>query len=130
VILDRNGRQAQIKSPIQAVAGFTYFLSWSPNSRYLAFSVLREEDPLGTETLLVYDSESQKITFKCSLNIDMDRFSESIYYWSPDSRYLAYSMAITQPINIIDTQTGRIEVLPVIGMPFGWSDKFSIKKEK
>jgi hypothetical protein len=130
VILDRNGQQVQIQSPIQAVAGFTYFLSWSPDSRYLAFSVLRSEDPVGTETLLVYDSESQKITFKCLLNIDMDRFSESIYYWSPDSRYLAYSMAITQPINIIDTQTGRIEVLPVIGMPFGWSDKFSTQKEK
>jgi hypothetical protein len=130
VILDRNGQQAQIQSPIQAVAGFTYFLSWSPDSRYLAFSVLRSEDPVGTETLLVYDSETQKITFKCLLNIDIDRFSESIYYWSPDSRYLAYSMTLTQPINIIDTQTGRIEVLPVIGVPFGWSDKFSIKKER
>ena len=57
VILDRDGQQAQIQSPIQAIAGFTYFLSWSPDSRYLAFSVLRSENPIGTETLLVYDSE-------------------------------------------------------------------------
>jgi hypothetical protein len=130
VILDRNGQQAQIQSPIRAVAGFTYFLSWSPDSRYLAFSVLREENPLGTETLLVYDSKSQKITFQCLLKIDRNRYSWTRYYWSPDSRFLAYSMAVTQPVNVIDTQTGRIEVLPVIGMPFGWSDKFSTKKEK
>lgn len=130
VILDRNGQQAKTHSPIQTIAGFTYFLSWSPNSRYLAFSLLRSENPLGTETLLVYDSESQEIFFQCLLNIDMNRYRETTYYWSPDSRFLAYSMAMTQPINIIDIQTGRIEVLPVIGMPFGWSDKFSTKKGK
>jgi hypothetical protein len=126
IVLDRNGQQFDIQSPFQSTAGFTNYLSWSPDNRYLAFSVLREENPLGTETLLVYDSESQKITLQCLLEIDRNRYHETNYYWSPDSRFLTYSMALTQPIHVIDTKTGRIDTLPVTGVPFGWSDKFQV----
>lgn len=128
VIMNRDGRQLDIQSPFQATAGFTDYLSWSPDSRFLAFSVLREQNPLGTETLLVYDSETRKITLQCLLEIDRNRYHETIYYWSPDSHFLAYSMMLTQPIHIIDTQTGRIETLPVSGVPFGWSDKFQVPR--
>lgn len=144
-LLDRNGVDGRL------ITDFTgrndnesiqiAYLSWSPDSRYLAMSVsFTIIDPatyhvLEVENrLYIYDSKNDELIDLCWLSdgISGAKSTTGTFVWSPDSRYITYpadSSIINpgaQPLVIIDTHTGEvIELVDNVSRLRGWSEHFS-----
>jgi Tol biopolymer transport system component len=97
-----------------------YSMSWSPDSKHLAFVYVLDESSGYTYHLGVLDVEEEKITLYCSPEV----YQYTQLYWSPDNRYLLYpsQAADSDEISsyILNIESGQ-NILVMDGyFPGGW----------
>lgn len=106
-------------------------LIWSPNGRYLAFTMPSEES-LFVTSIYIYDYKKQEVGLLCQLDeedVPTHRLISNKFVWSPDSRYLIYHIGSNFPhepglIVMQNLFTGKVRKIDLESkFPFliGWS---------
>ncbi len=107
---------------------YTSYLSWSPDSRYIAFRYTTDSDINENLELAVLDTSTNQITNYCITNNIDDLFFGSSYdsapIWSPDSEFLLIETLEpeTQARNtlIVDIGNGQAYLVRTGFAPIGW----------
>jgi WD40 repeat protein len=122
-LLGREGGKGQkITNFLAEFDSFTsYGLRWSPDSRYLAFSVAHTNGEEDRQTLYVYDLEAGNYIFQC----DLDLADPIRFYWSPDNQFIAYTYYYASPLVVISLNTGETYIVTDRAIIGGWSDQFT-----
>lgn len=118
ILLSKTGKALMIENPLFDGLVLTH-LSWSPDSRYFAFVVPKNES---SYDLYVFDNVNRKLVLNCPVTTIRP---DASFEWSPDSTWIAMS-TYEEPIRIININTGRYKDLDLSGNLAGWLDKFAV----
>lgn len=95
-------------------------LSWSPDSRYLAFF-----DRHSNVNLYLYDTQSDRYIYHCPLTGITYGYPSLV--WSPDSEWIAFSDMPEGSMQLLNVQSGEAIELLENAIPLGWSEDFPVE---
>jgi WD40 repeat protein len=102
-------------------------LSWSPDSRYLAFTARTGNlDQIGEVYLYLYDTQTKSYVYRCPLP-GINDITNAGLVWSPDGQWIAYQEQPFSAMRLLNVQTGEITELLDNSRPIGWSDTFPVE---
>lgn len=102
---------------------FAGSLSWSSDSRYLAFKTMLNNS--NDVNLYLYDSQTKSYVYRCPLPGVLS-VQEANLVWSPDNKWIAFREDPIGSMRLLNVQSGEVIELLKNAEPAGWSNQFPI----